>query len=1185
MLLRRFEAYGFKSFADKVEIEFGAGVTAIVGPNGSGKSNISDAIRWVLGEQNVRNLRGAKTEDIIFAGSSERRPLNVAEVSLIFDNSDNKIPLDYSEVVITRRVYRSGDSEYMINKTACRLKDIHDMLGDIGLGRESMAVISQSKVDEVLNSRPEDRRLLFEDAAGITKYKQRKRDALRKLEDTDANLVRVSDIMAELGSQLEPLAESAARTKQYNQYQTELTACQISLLLHKIDHAQNMLDQVKTENEMVTDQYVAEAAKLSLGEAETEELTHRLATVTQQLQEQEAEIAATASELEKTDQRMAVLQERSSQKKLAAERVEQDVAQLMDKLSKTTQDHAGLEASLLEKIRQIDAAETQVCDAEQQINALVTAIAEKEQKITAANDGIFANLQEISSQRNLSVNLERDLARIQLRQQQLLNEANEYTGKLRTVKEQAQELETEYHQHEQSLGRLADEAQAIAQQKLATEQKIAQMQEEIRRIASQTAQCQSRLAVLLNMQRDLEGFNRGSKSVLNSREPWRKGVYGAVAQLIDVPAQYLTAIEVALGGAMQDIITDGETTVRAAIQSLKRQNAGRVTFLPITNITPRPVRPAEISAAKMPGAVGLAANLVQCEECFRQVIEHLLGRVVIAESLEHALAIAKQFNFSLKIVTLEGEVLIPGGAITGGSVARRESSYLGRNSEIHDLKQKVCTLEQQQEQFEQALAELTGTEAVITRQANELATQRQELGVRQAQLTAYREQAKTEITRLASALQTVNEENSQSLQEADLLKLKIQSTQETIRLLEKTDSNRKQEIGAEQAELRTLQEQREHLQTQATDRKIVLSTIRQETVSLKQLANSRQEERLDLETRIQALACERDEVLQTIRQAEQEFGELISYKQSLSQQKQGHDNIRFRLLSAKAEQLDNLQKLERDTKELRRRTTAIESRLHELQLMLTRYEMESTNALAQLQEHYCVSLDAARALCRPDTPQVLMLQVKKMEQDIAMLGPVNPAAIDEYERVKDRYGFLEHQYHDLVTAKEQLSTIIHDIDSTMAKRFLTALEAINAQFSDIFPRLFGGGKAQIELSDPGSPLSSGIEIFVQPPGKKQQNLALLSGGERALTVIALLFSLLAFRPSPFSVVDEIDAALDEANVQRFSEFLREFSQHTQFIVVTHRKGTMEVADVMHGVTMEDSGVSRVVSVRFMEKAG
>jgi chromosome segregation protein len=1185
LLLRRFEAYGFKSFADKVELEFGAGVTAIVGPNGSGKSNISDAIRWVLGEQNIRNLRGAKTEDIIFAGSSERRPLNVAEVSLIFDNSDNRIPLDYSEVIITRRVYRSGDSEYMINKTACRLKDIHDMLGDIGLGRESMAVISQSKVDEVLNSRPEDRRLLFEDAAGITKYKQRKRDALRKLEDTESNLIRVADIMAELGSQLEPLAESAARTEQYNQYQSELTACQVSLLLHKIDRAQTMVNDIGKENEILTDQYIAESARLSACEAEAEGLTHNLSALDQQLQEQESDIADTAADLEKADNRIAVLRERSAQKRLAAERVEQDIAQLTDRLSKASQDQAALEVELLEKRQQASSAEIQVVNVEEQITAILIDIADKEQKITAASDGIFASLQEISAQRNLNANLERDLIRYQSRRQHLHNEEAEFAAKLATVKEQSQQFDAEYTGQEINLKALANEADSLAGLRVSAEQKISGIQAEIRHTAGQITQRQSRLTVLLNMQRDLEGFNRGSKSVLTSQEPWRKGICGAVAQLIDVPAEYLTAVEVALGGALQDIIADDEATIRAAIQSLKQQNAGRVTFLPITNIKPRSLRDTEARAAKMPGAIGLAAGLVQCEPRFRDIVDYLLGRVVIAESLEQALVIARQLNFSLKIVTLEGELINPGGAITGGSVARRESSYLGRNSEIHNLEQAISSLRRQQSKLDSAMTELLEDESSITKKVDQLASQRQEIGVRQAQLTAYREQARTEFTRLTAALQTVSEEITQCLDEEKQLALKLTSTQENITLLEQKDINCKQVIGADQAELRRLQQHRELLLTQATDRKIALSAIRQETVSIEQLLKSRQEDRLDIETRVNTLSRERDEVRLSIHQAEQESSELLLLRQSLNKQKQEFDEKRFSLLGQKASQLAELQKSERDGKELRRRTSTLESRLHELQLMLTRYELEATNSLTQLQEHHGISLVIARTLCRPDDPQALMTQVKRIEQDIALLGQVNPAAIDEYARVKDRYGFLDHQYQDLVTAKEQLSTIIGDIDSTMSKRFLAAFEAINSHFSEIFPRLFGGGKAEIELSVPSDVLGSGIEILVQPPGKKQQNLALLSGGERALTVIALLFSLLAFRPAPFSVVDEIDAALDEANVQRFSEFLREFSRNTQFIVVTHRKGTMEVADVMHGVTMEDSGVSRIVSVRFMEKAG
>lgn len=1185
MLLRRFEAHGFKSFADKVEIEFGAGVTAIVGPNGSGKSNISDAIRWVLGEQNIRNLRGAKTEDIIFAGSSERRPQNVAEVSLIFDNSDNAIPLDFNEVIITRRVYRSGESEYMINKASCRLKDIHDLLGDIGLGRESMAVISQSKVDEVLNSRPEDRRLLFEDAAGITKYKQRKRDALRKLEDTDLNLTRVADIMAELGSQLEPLAESAARTEHYNRYYSELTAIQVSLLLHKVDRAQAMLTDINSEKAILTDQYLEESTHLSTSDAEVEGLTHSLSALEEQLKLQENDIAITSAELEKTENRIAVLQERVVQKRLAGERVGYDVAHLTEKLGEAGQEQSVLENTLAQKRKDTISTEAGVSAAEDQLFALTDAISEKEREIAATNESIFVSLQETSTQRNQIVNFERDLIRYQSRRKHLVDEELEYGTKMHEAKEQLTLYNNEYVAQSSSLEMCLVEAEAAMASRQTVEQNLVAVNDTIHHVVGQITQAQSRFNVLKNMQRDLEGFNRGSKSVLTSTAPWRKGICGAVAQVIDVPAAYLTAIEIALGGAMQDIIAEDEDTIRAAIHSLKQTNAGRVTFLPITNIAPRLPRDFELRAAKAHGAIGLAAGLITCESRFRNIVEHLLGRVIVAETLEAALAIAKQSGFSLKIVTLEGELINPGGAITGGSIARRESSYLGRSSEIQRLEQTTVALRRQQEESEATLAGLRADVTAMLNKEEALSSRRQEISLRLAQLKAYREQSQDEVIRLSKASETIQLELTECVSEEEQITKKLEATKTAIGLLEQADSRYKAGIVTQQNELRNLQQRKDQLSEHATEKRIALSVVRQEITSVEQTLKRRNEDTSDLEARIRSLRTEHEAVVQEISDAERESCELGILRKQLCITKQDFDTKRFSLLGKKSEQLGLLQKVEKESKELRRRTSSQESRLHELQLMLTRYEYDVTNAMVQLEEKHNVTMEEARQYCRPEDPQTLLTYVKKLEQEIACLGPVNPAAIEEYARVKDRYSFLDLQYQDLVTAKSHLASIIGDIDATMVKRFITAFQEINSHFMEIFPRLFGGGKAQIQLSDPDNPLLSGIEIFVQPPGKKQQNLALLSGGERALTVIALLFSLLSFRPAPFSVVDEIDAALDEANVQRFSEFLREFAIKTQFIVVTHRKGTMEVADVMHGVTMEDSGVSRIVSVRFMDKAG
>lgn len=1185
MLLRRFEAYGFKSFAEKVEVEFGTGVTAIVGPNGSGKSNISDAIRWVLGEQNVRNLRGAKTEDIIFAGSSERRPLNVAEVSLVFDNSDNRIPLDFSEVIITRRVYRSGESEYMINKTACRLKDIHDLLGDIGLGRESMAVISQNKVDEVLNCRPEDRRLLFEDAAGITKYKHRKRDALRKLEDTESNITRVADIMTELGSQLTPLKESANRTEQYNMYHTELKACQVSLLLHKHDRANAMLTDIRLEKENLNNSFLQESTRLATCEAESEGLTHLVADYDEKLSQREQEIQINAGELERTEQRIAVLNERTAQKQAAGQRIEQEIVQFVDKLQEASASEEALLSDLQNKRQLVQNAASEVDGVDEQLEAILRLIREKEQEIAAANDTAFQNLQEITSQRNASVNLERDLNRYRSRRQHLLHEAEEYSAKRLAAQARQQQLNEEHSSLAETLAALAAGAEEFRSTRGNLNIQVTAAQTDLRHIASKVTQCQSRMTVLENMQRDLEGLNRGSKSILTSKEPWRKGICGAVAQLVQVPPQYVTAVEIALGGALGDIITEDEGTVRLAIEHLKRYNGGRVTFLPITVVKPRTPRDTELRISKAPGSHGFASGLVDCDVRYRGIVDHLLGRVIVAENLNAALAIAKQSGFSVKIVTLDGELINPGGAITGGSLARRESSYLGRTGEIRNLEEQHKSLVRQQEDIEVTLSKLKSQSEDLTRKEQALLANRQELDVRQAQLIAYCDQIKVEVSRLDSAVETVHTESQECLREEIEIEQQIVQTKETIAALEKRDFSRKEETVAARTQLQLMQEQKDHMASESTNKKVALSALKQEIVSVELLLRRQSTERQEIANRISDLQREKREIDCEIAEAKQELDRLGEHKNILGAKKQELETDRLSVLGKKAEKLAVLQKIEKESKDIRKHTQMLESRLHELQLMLSRYEYDIANAIDQLQCQYMLTLETAKELCRPDEPQSLMNRVKILEQEIAMLGPVNPAAIEEYSRVSERHSFLERQYHDLVNAKEQLASIISDIDATMAKQFMSAFESINAHFREIFPRLFGGGKAQIELSEPTDVLHSGIEIFVQPPGKKQQNLALLSGGERALTVIALLFSFLAYRPAPFSVVDEIDAALDEANVARFSEFLREFSQNTQFIVVTHRKGTMEVADVMHGVTMEDSGVSRIVSVRFMDKAG
>lgn len=1185
MLLRRLEAYGFKSFAEKTEIEFKAGVTAIVGPNGSGKSNISDAVRWVLGEQNVRNLRGSKAEDVIFSGSAKRRPLGVAEVSLVFDNSDGLLPLDFAEVTITRRVFRSGDGEYYINKAPCRLKDIHDLLLDAGLSRESMTVISQNKIDEVLNAKPEERRLLFEEAAGIVKYKNRKKEALRKLDDTEQNLTRVSDITAEIETQLGPLAESAERTARYNELAAEQTACQVTLLLHKLVHAEKNLESVTLEQAALADEELAVSTRLSVAEADKERFIDRLAELDEGLREAEAALAHAATEVERLDGKTAVLAERIGQEQKSRERIHQEQARLEAERAESKVRLQEWQATAARKAAEVADRRAAQAGQDAALAEAAAAIAAVDGRLEAAKDETFGHLQELVTQKNALRTLERDLDAQKARETQLTKERDGFAGQHEETNKSLDSVQWEKQSLDQDLTATDTTAADLAARRQALDSRLAEAAAAENRLAGEIAQLASRRKILSDMQDEYEGFGRGPKSILKSDRPWRKGVYGAVAEVLTVQDAHVVAVETALGGALQHIIVASDDTAKAAVDFLKNHNLGRATFLPLNTIKPARPRESEQAAAHAPGALGFAADLVACEARFRPVIDYLLARTVVAADIDAALKIARAAAFSVKIVTLDGQLVSPGGSITGGSVGRREASFLGRSGEIAALKETMAARESDLAALRRDTARLQADAAALDEKIEAAHSRRRTLEVRQAELTVHAEKTGQEIKRLDLALATLDAELAACRSEAARIAARSADTAATIVTLEERDSEHKRRIAAWQDDLRKLQADRETIASALTDSKIKLSALEQEVTAI--TANCEQYRQADarLARQADALAADLARVAGQIAAAEAEQAAALRAKDDLAARKKAREQDRDAVLKDKLGVLAKQQKLEREAKDLRRRQAASQARLHELDLLAAKHGYEVTYCTDQLRNHHGLDREAAQAVFRDDDPEILAARVEELAAAIEELGPVNPAAIDEYARTKQRYQFLRTQYDDLTAAKDYLLAILKDIDATMAKQFKAAFAKINEHFGDLFVRLFGGGRAQLELADPNDILGTGIEILVQPPGKKQQNLALLSGGERALTVIALLFAFLTYRPTPFCVLDEIDAALDEANVQRFSEFLRDYAQSTQFVIVTHRKGTMEVADVMHGVTMEESGVSKLISVKFMDKAG
>lgn len=1185
MLLRRLEAYGFKSFAEKTELEFGRGITAIVGPNGSGKSNISDAIRWALGEQSLRTLRGAKMDDVIFAGSVNRRPLGVAEVSLVFDNSDGQLPLDFNEVTITRRVFRSGESEYSINKTPCRLKDIHEMLSDTGLGRESMTVIGQNKVDEILSSKPEERRLLFEEAAGIIKYKQRKRDALRKLEDTEQNLTRVQDITAELENQLEPLEQSAARTAEFNELSLELKACQATLLLEKIEKAEKLVASAKLEQSNVTDQSLAVNSRIIAVENAKDALTIKIAQAEEKIAGNDTRLQAVTNEIEQIDSRQGVLTERIEQGRKSEVRFREEAARLEAERQLARLKAEELHNALTVKQKQIVELQALLAAKNEQYDLLSDDIRQIEQQIDCGKEESFDHLQQVVNERNNLRILERDLAAVLAKQANLNKERSNYLAQQAelNVKKMLQTKEQDdiLRQQEKVLQKTADVRQVSGE--LAAEYK--KLADKEQQLASQMHEASARLTILTSMQQELEGFGRAIKGILRNQSSWRAGVCGVVAQLLTVPDKYIQAIEVALGGAQQHIVTDTDQTAKQAIQFLKAQNMGRATFLPLNTIRAAKPREAEILAANQPGAIGFAAEVVAVDERYRPIINYLLGRVIIAKTIDDALRIARNSGFAVKIVTLDGELVNPGGSLTGGSMGRKEAGFMARNNEIAALQSRLAGLRDTQTSLEQAKSALESEIAANNSRIAVLETKHKEAEVRKVELAMLIDKTNSDIERCELALKTIDTENDECQRETHTCQAQIDHSKTRILALENQELSHKSKVADWQSKLKLMKANQQISGDELTDGKIKLGAVQQEIVSTQSACEQYAQSLASTDSQLSRINSEVIQTLNETGQARTELNVLADRRENLLLDKQSVTEARQQNYAAKLALLADLQTFDKEIKELRRQSAELQAKQHELELLITKYGYEATNCHDQLTVQLSMSVETARSLKRSDSIDQLVKNIAGLERQIAALGPVNPAAIDEYNRVRERYAFLKDQTGDLLQAKDYLTSVIREVDLTMSRQFNTAFKAINQYFGDVFVRLFGGGRAELVLLEPGDILGTGIDIVVQPPGKKLQNLALLSGGERALTVIALLFAILTYRPAPFCVVDEIDAALDEANVERFSEFLRDYAKGTQFIVVTHRKGTMEAAGVLHGVTMEESGISRLVSVKFMDKAG
>ncbi|TWT04655.1 chromosome segregation protein SMC [Planomicrobium sp. CPCC 101079] len=1181
MFLKRLEVMGFKSFADRIGIDFVPGVTAVVGPNGSGKSNVTDAIRWVLGEQSAKSLRGAKMEDVIFGGSDSRKPLNFAEVTLILDNTDGRIPLDYSEISVTRRVFRSGESAYLLNKQNCRLKDITDLFMDSGLGKEAFSIISQGRVDEILNSKAEDRRSIFEEAAGVLKYKQRKKKAEVKLNETDDNLNRVLDILHELDGRMEPLQIQASAARDYLEMNEQLRDADIGLLAFDITQLEQELNRLTAEAADHAEKETRLALEIDGQEKQIRAIRKNLTGLDSQIDEAQNHLVEASSESEKWEGRKLLMSEKKSnahrqaqqlQEIVAAEKLENDFLQ-----KKYTEQAALLEERKTEQQK----LRSTIKQLEDQLNRTPADIDEE----IDSHKSVYIDLM------NEQASVKNELKNIDLQEQQLSESSSRIAVQQTDFAAEVAKMEAEKAAAEAKLKdiqQLLEEKRAKYRTTETVYIKLKAAYDEKQSMLFQAYQSQKQLAArietLQELEADFSGFFQGVREVLVARQNGQlQGIAGAVAEMAQVDQAYAKAIETALGASSQHIITETEQHAREAIDFLRKKKAGRSTFLPMTVMKPRKIPEQTLaSIQKHPSFVKMAYELVAYDASYQMIFENLLGNVIIAKDLKGATAIGKLTMNRYRVVTLEGDVVNAGGSMTGGA-NKTQASFFTRKAELDQL---IIQAGKMAETINQA-------EKTVKKEQAEVHETEQQLNNLRSEGEKYRdlESERAIILReIEAVLKTTRERYQIFLAEQKNKELDL--TDVTSR--KKTAAGRLEEIGVELSsisaqidELTDFKQKnesaRDAILAKLAEQKSALAVMKERVAQLieseAELAERKRKSDRKLLENQKELEWIQSEEASKVYSDEEILVEIAKWtgKKQVEQQKiQDLKQLRF-------EKQEKLDVLEVELKETQRLYKGFVEAIRICEVQSTRVDVQMQSFIDQLENDYQLTLEEAKQVELADEESVVRKKVKLLKQSIEELGPVNVGAIEEYEHVAERHSFLTEQRNDLNEAKDTLRTVIEEMDEEMTSRFDSTFHAIRVQFQRVFKELFGGGSADLLLTNPADLLSTGVEIVAQPPGKKLQTLSLLSGGERALTAIALLFSILNIRPVPFCVLDEVEAALDESNVVRYSQYLKKFSEDTQFIVITHRKGTMEGADVLYGITMQESGISKLVSVKLQEE--
>ena len=1176
MQLLRLELKGFKSFADKTIVKFSPGMTAVIGPNGSGKSNITDAMKWVLGESNVRNLRGQKAEDIIFSGTEKRKPMSAAEVTLVFDNSDQQLDIDMAEVAITRRIYRTGESEFLINKRSCRLKDIHLLLADTGLGRDSMAIIGQNRIDAILNSKPEERRLIFEDVAGISRFKINKEDALRRIASTDRNMERVRDVMATIEEQLGPLSEKAEKTKKYMTLSRTKRDYDGALGFHNYKTSDRLLTRFENDNIAFKDEEIELQTELSKLEARRHELQSSSSKEQEQLKLWEAQYTEKQRDEERLAGHLRLLEEQ-----LKTARRELDETSMRISELEATQKGEEQQLRILNQLIQDESA--QLVEKESNLKELEGTY-KKAVEDVRAEQAKFQSLQsnrEAFEQRQLEVvsaieTAKASIRSLEARKVESKNQCAILESEIAQVDSELQVARSEFEALGQKFNALSAQRQALVDDAKNAAMKAREERKKLQKLRTQEQRAKGRLELLAQWEEQHEGYLEGTKNILNGKGSWREQITGAVGDLFTVEDKYTTAIETALGGSVNHVVT---TTARAAAEGvnyLKSIQGGRVTFLPMDSVKGKPY---DTPALHESCVLGTAVDCISFDNKYAHIFQYLLGRTLVVSSMDDAIGLQKKYNQQLRIVTLTGEQFQPGGSLTGGATKRKRASVLSRKEEAASLEQELVQIEGQ---ICSLIANLERLEKRVEEAEKEQATLDESYQHTNLLYVA----SETKVQNIQNQLdrkKRVLHEEEQRLVHIDIdlatttANLKDQETALTsLQEDHGVDGNQ----GALMDRLTVLQKVQQEAYEAFTEARLTCDTLRH---TIQERETQREQRNQSISSIIERLTPLRNLLVSTTQRCEEELPKA----QEAAEQELSSATAEVERLRALRDEAydktstgrDEMESILSEQDRLNQRYKVVQGRLVDMEGKITRHRMDCERFVEELQE-LGFTLEDAQALRIEGSVNDWKDEQARLMAEIAELGPVNPNAVEEYEETKERYDFLTTQLADLDTAKAQLQAVIAEMDKAMSTQLYDVLDVVGCRFQEVFSQLFGGGTAQIVLTDPDNILTGGIDFYIQPPGKKRQQLTLLSGGERALTVIALLFSFLDYRPAPFCVLDEVDAALDEANVERFSSYLNRVNKETQFIVVSHRKKTMEAAEVLQGVTMVERGVSRLLTVAF-----